>query len=80
MRTIADLHYEEGIEQGIERGERKGTIESVLAMLESRFHPDAVQALKPAIETIDDLPRLKKLLIAASNAQSVRAFTQTLYQ
>ena len=84
MRTIADMHYEEGekrgIEQGREEGERKDTVESILALLGTRFHPDAVQALKPTIETIDDLPRLKELLLAAPYAQSVEAFTKTLYE
>jgi flagellar biosynthesis/type III secretory pathway protein FliH len=108
MRTIADMHYEEGIEKGREEGiekgreegiekgraegrqegraeghqegERNGTIESILALLGARFHPDAVQALKPTIETIDDLSRLKELLLAVPYAQSVEAFTKTLYQ
>jgi flagellar biosynthesis/type III secretory pathway protein FliH len=104
MRTIADMHYEEGIEkgreegieqgrqegreeghqegreEGREEGERKGTIESILALLGARFHPDAVQALKPTIETIDDLSRLKELLLAVPYAQSAEAFTKTLYQ
>ncbi len=112
MRTIADMHYEEGIEkgreegieqgrqegreeghqegreeghqegreEGREEGERKGTIESILALLGARFHPDAVQALKPTIETIDDLSRLKELLLAVPYAQSVEAFTKTLYE
>jgi flagellar biosynthesis/type III secretory pathway protein FliH len=100
MRTIADMHYEEGIEKGREEGieqgraegrqegraeghqegERNGTIESILALLGARFHPDAVQALKPTIETIDDLSRLKELLLAVPYAQSAEAFTKTLYQ
>jgi exoribonuclease II len=63
-----------------EEGERKSIIESILTFLGARFDPDAVQTLKPTLETIDDLPRLKELLIAASHAQSVEAFTQTLYE
>jgi hypothetical protein len=53
---------------------------SDLAFLGTRFHSDAVQALRPAIEGIGDLQRLKELQLAAYNAQSVKAFTQTLYE
>ena len=92
MRTIADMLYEQGEERGVERGiergieqgreegERNGTIESILTLLGARFQTDVVQDLKPTLETINDLPRLKDLLIAASDAQSVEAFTQTLYE
>ena len=88
MRTIADMLYEQGEERGIERGieqgreegERNGTIESILTLQGARFQTDVVQDLKPTLETINDLPRLKDLLIAASDAQSVEAFTQTLYE
>jgi predicted transposase YdaD len=68
----------QGREEGREEGERNGTIESILTLLGVRFQSDAVQALKPALETIDDLQRLKRLLIAAPHAQSLEAFTQTL--
>ena len=71
---------EQGIEQGIERGERKGTVESIVTLLGTRFPPNAVQALKPALETIDDLPRLKELLIAASKAENFEAFAESLYE
>ena len=96
MRTIADMVYaegeerglkrgikqgrEEGIKQGLERGARNGTIESILTLLGIRFQSKTVQALKPTLETIDGLPRLRELLIAASDAQSVEAFTQILYE
>ena len=86
-KEIEDMVYsrahrliDEGIKQGIEQGERRGTIESILTFLASRFHSDAVQTLKPALEAIDDLQRLKELQLAAYNAQSVEAFTKTLYE
>ena len=62
------------------QGREEGTIESILTLLGTRFHPDAVQALKPTLETIDDLSRLNELLIAAPHAQSLDAFTQTLHE
>ena len=69
---------EEGIEQGREEGARTATIEFILSFLGTRFNPDAVQALKPALEAIDDLPRLKELVLATSHAESLEAFMQTL--
>ena len=70
----------QGIEQGIERGEKKGVIESILTLLETRFHPDAVQILKPNLETIDDLARLKELLIVASRVENFEEFARTLHE
>ena len=75
MKTIADMVYAEGREEGT----RTGTIDSIFTLLGVRFQSDAVQALRPTLEAIDDLSRLKELLIAASNAQSVEAFAQTLH-
>ena len=76
---IAKERYrEEGRQEGREEGERKGIIESILSFLGARFNPDAVQALKPALESIDDLPRLKELLLSTSHAESLEAFMQTL--
>ena len=71
---------EEGREEGLERGERKATIESILALLGTRFPPNTVQILRPALETIDDLPRLKELLLAAPYAENFEEFAQTLHE
>jgi predicted transposase YdaD len=38
---------EQGREAGREEGRQESTIESILTLLGTRFHPDAVQALKP---------------------------------
>lgn len=64
--------------RGLERGRRTGTIDSILTLLSDRFQPEAVQALKPRLETIEDLERLKALLRAAHRAQSLEAFTQDM--
>ena len=67
-------------EEGLERGERKATIESILALLGTRFPPNTVQILRPALETIDDLPRLKELLLAAPYVENFEEFAQTLHE
>ena len=82
-REVTEMVYSRAhrlLDEGRAEGERKGIIESIFAFLGTRFHPDAVQVLKPAIEGIDDLQRLKEVQLAAYSAQSVEAFTKTLYK
>ena len=62
----------------IEQGERKGTIENIIALLREQCETDAVQALKPALESIDDLQNLKQLLLAVPQSNSLEAFMQSL--
>lgn len=74
--------YKEGMEQGIkdgkEQGEKRGTIQSIMALLEKQFQPDAVQVLEPTLEGIDDLQRLRELLLAAPQVNSLETFMQFL--
>lgn len=67
-----------GMEQGLQRGQREGAIDLILALLGDRFQSDAVQVLKPTLETIDDFDRLKQLLRAVPKTQSLEAFMETL--
>jgi len=69
---------ERGIEQGIERGARETTIENTLAVLKARFPQADVNAVKPVLEAITDLNRLKQLNLTASLAQSFEAFRHVL--
>ena len=69
---------EQGIEQGIEQGARETTIENTLAILTARFPQADVNALKPALEGITDLARLKALNVNASLVSSLRAFQHGL--
>ena len=67
-----------GIEQGIEQGARQTTIENTLATLEARFPDVDVNALKPSLEAITDLNRLKALNLNASLVTSFHAFQRKL--
>ena len=78
IQEAKEQALKEGIEQGIEQGEKKGTIENIIALLGTQFSPDAVQSLKSTLETIDDLQRLKELLLVAPQVQSLEAFMQSL--
>ena len=65
---------ERGLEQGLERGAKENTIESILMFLEDRLENVAIEVLKPALEAIDDLPRLRSLLREAAKTESLEAF------
>ncbi len=78
MQSMAEHYLEQGIEQGIEQGEKRGTIESILALLDMRFETNAVEALRPALETIDDLQVLRELLLAVPQSESLEAFGRRL--
>lgn len=57
---------------------RKNTIENIIALLEQQFHTEAVRALTPMLQNIEDLERLKYLLLAAARVPNIEAFTQEL--
>ena len=72
--AFVQLYMEEArVEEGI-----KVLTDAILALLGTQFHPDAVQALKPKLEEIDDAQRLQQLVLAASRAESLEAFMQHL--
>ena len=67
-----------GIEQGMEQGRGQGAIELLLGLLETRFHPAAVRNLRPLLETIDDVERLRQLAPAAASAENLETFLEAL--
>ena len=70
--------YELVIQRGIEQGARQMSIESTLATLTQRFPNADVNTLKPILETIDDLNRLRELNLNASVAENFNAFREHL--
>lgn len=71
---------EEGITQGITQGAKKATLKNLLTVLNAKFHAEAVRALTPALENIDDLQRLEQLHLNAISANTLEAFTETLFK
>ncbi len=57
---------------------RENTIDNTLALLQDRFHPEAVSAVKPVLYSIEDVQRLKQLLLAASKVPNIETFSQLL--
>lgn len=70
--------YERVMQRGITQGARQTNIENTIATLNARFPNDDVNALKPKLEAIDELDRLKQLNLNASLATSFRQFQQQL--
>ena len=78
LETAGKEHYERGLQQGTELGARKTAIKSLVKVLEFKFDGRAVQALRPALESIQDLQRLEELHDEALRAETFEAFAYTL--
>ena len=69
---------ERGMERGLERGQKKFAIDSILMLLNDKFHINKIQEIKPILEEIDDLAQLRDLLRAIPEIQDVDEFTTLL--
>lgn len=74
MQSMAE-HY---LQQGIEQGARQMSIENTLVTLTTRFPNVDVNALKPTLEAVEDLNRLKQLNLTAAIAETFRDFREHL--
>ena len=61
-----------------EKFTRETTIENTLALLEDQFQAEAVNALTPALRSVDDLQKLKQLLLEAAKVKNIETFAQML--
>ena len=73
-----DLVIQRGVQQGVERGARETTIENTLTVLTARFPNADITELRPTLEAVRDLDRLKQLILKASLAPSFREFRREL--
>lgn len=64
--------------QAREIGRQQATRENILETLAFRLKTDVEQTLKPALEAIDDLQRLKQLFQVAMQVKTLEEFTQAL--
>ena len=74
------MRESKGYQRQRDRIIRENTIENTLALLKKRFHTEEVRALTPALQNINDLERLKQLLVAVPDMQSLEAFAQMLHE
>lgn len=61
-------------ERAIQQGERKGVLESLILILESRFETAEIQTLKPTLESITTLETLKDLRNQALQVSNLETF------
>lgn len=64
--------------QAHEQGARETTREIILETLGLRFQPEVAQTFKSALESINDLQRLKQLFRDAMQVETSEEFTQAL--
>ena len=64
----------------MEKAARETTLKNTLTVLNRKFPAEAVNALTPEMQNIDDLQRLEQLLIAAAEARNLDSFTQMLHE
>ena len=62
-----------------EQGARETSIKNILTVLTERFPQSDVQPVEQALESIQDIDRLTKLLLTAIDTPSVETFLQELY-
>ncbi len=74
VETAGKEYYQQGIEEGV----RQTAIKSVFDVLEFRFDGHAVQALRPALESIQNLQLLQEMHQEALRAETFEAFAHTL--
>ena len=67
-------------EKFIAEGAKEATLKNLLTVLNAKFHVEAVRAIDPALQDIDDLQRLEQLLLTAVNAKTLDAFTEVLFE
>ena len=75
---IVDYVAPQARERGRQQGIQETTRENILEILTFRLQTDVEQTLKPALEAIDDLQRLKQLFRIAMQVETLEEFTQAL--
>jgi len=76
--SIVRYFAERAMQQGHQAGVRERAIEDILEALALRFQSDVAQTVKPNLEAIDDLQRLKQLHRTAILADRFEDFQQVL--
>ena len=76
--SIVRYFAERAMQQGHQAGVRERAIEDILEVLALRFQSDVTQTVKPDLEALDDLQRLKQLHRTAILADRLEDFQQVL--
>jgi AmiR/NasT family two-component response regulator len=69
---------EQGIERGIEQGIQQGLMLAVLDVISERFSPNRAEQLKPTLESIQEIARLREILVKASEVETFDKLQQAV--
>ena len=75
---VVQYFKELGMQEGIQQGARETIIEGILEALEVRFSARGLEQLRPMLENVEELQRLKELRREALRTYSLETFTQIL--
>ncbi|MCG9128233.1 hypothetical protein JT359_11585 [Candidatus Poribacteria bacterium] len=78
LQTTGEERFHQGLQQGTELGARINALESLLEVLVYRFESDAVKSLRPTLENISDVARLKQLHNVALRVKNLSTFIQDM--
>ena len=70
--------YKHIMQKGINKGARETSIKNTLSVLTERFPQSDVQPVAQALESIQDIDRLTKLLLMTIDTPSIETFLQAL--
>ena len=76
--SIAEYLAPEAHKQGIQQGSQEIIRENILETLAFQLESEVAETFKSALESIDDLQRLKQLFRAAMRVEVPEDFTQAL--
>ncbi len=75
---LAPEAHEQGVQQGIQQGSQEIIRENILETLAFQLESEVAETFKSALESIDDLQRLKQLFRAAMRVETSEDFTRAL--
>ena len=75
---LAPEAHEQGVQQGIQQGAQETARENILETLAFQLESEVAETFKSALESIDDLQRLKELFRAAMRVETPEDFTRAL--
>jgi predicted transposase YdaD len=76
--SIAQHFAERGRREGIEQGIQQGLMLAVLDVISERFSPNRAEQLKPTLESIQEIARLREILVKASEVETFDKLQQAV--
>ena len=82
LQTTGEERYQQGLQQGLQQGTELGArqiaLEYLLKLLEHRFDSNTVRILRPTLDSINNVTRLRELHDAALDVHNLEEFVESL--